>query len=43
MDLHLGKQKFIESWGRLAGGWGVPAGYGTVARAAADFSGTTHR
>ncbi|MCE2823179.1 MAG: transcriptional regulator [Saprospiraceae bacterium] len=24
MDLHIGKQKFIESWGRLASGWGVP-------------------
>lgn len=23
MDIHEGKQKFIESWGKMAGGWGI--------------------
>lgn len=24
MDIREGKQKFIESWGKMAGGWGIP-------------------
>jgi hypothetical protein len=24
MDIHEGKQKFIEAWGRLAGSWSIP-------------------
>lgn len=24
MDIQEGKQKFIESWGKMSGGWGIP-------------------
>jgi DNA-binding transcriptional regulator GbsR (MarR family) len=30
MDYQEGKQRFIEVWGRMAGGWGIPPAMGRV-------------